>query len=1020
MDPTPAQQSEADPAPASDARAAASPGRRIGLRLQSLLLVAALWFSLGALTIWDERVEMSNARAGATALADALSAHTARVIREAEQVAALVSWQVQNDGVSIPLAYYVGNGLIKLDVFVQVAVIDSQGYLRASTIPGFTPINLSDREHFKIHEHNPSTALMIGKPVVGRISGKTSLQFSQRINAVDGRFLGVVVVSVDPAYFTELYNGLRIGKQGLVGVVGTHNFVVLALRSDGNSSVGTTLPPDDALRRALARAPSGNLRTVSFANGRDSIVSYRTLAGYPVAVAVGYSTQEFLAPWRTRSVFLLLAALLLSCLIVLADRRTGSLLARLAAANRREIAKSEQLQQARSDAEAASRAKSAFLATMSHEIRTPMNGVIGMTEVLARSSLSADQKEMVFTIRDCASALLQIIDDILDFSKIEAGKLHLESIPVSVEEVVDGLAASLATVAQARGVALRTYVAPDLPPLVLADDTRLREILYNLVGNAIKFSSGREAIRGNVSVRVTFAEQQGAAIRFEIADNGIGMTGQTLSQLFRPFSQAEASTTRRFGGTGLGLAICRRLVSMMKGEITVTSEPGKGSTFVVTLPLAPVADAAPRSSLDLTGLACVVAPSPEFVAADIARYLAAASANVVIATDAVDAAAHLATLECPTVLICGDDYRGGPLLPTAGRVTITPTRSLLQHSAMERMVAIGAQALRRRALLDAVALAAGRAPSQGGALVDENTPLVVRTSAGAHPGVKILVAEDDEINRKVISRQLDLLGYRADMAVDGDEALRMWRETPYTLVLTDLHMPNRDGYELAQAIREEELRERRKRVPLVALTANAIHGEAARAKAFGIDDYLTKPLKLVFLQQALEHWIAPAGAAEPMTSATPAASATNELPPATAAVPAAPTAAPPVPDDAPHPEDIIDLSALRAIVGDDNETVQALLGEYVECSASLAAELRAHLDARRANEAAAVAHKLKSSSRSIGALALGELCARIEADSKQGIDMSFTELSMQFDAAYSSAIDAAHRLAQSSPADSPG
>ena len=976
--------------------------RTRSLRLQSYLLIAALWLALGILTAWDEHVEMSNARAGATALSDALAAHTVRVMREAEQVAALVSWQVQNDGVSIPLAYYVDSGLLKLDVFVQVAVIDSQGFLRASTIPGFKPIDLSDREHFKVHLHNASTELVIGKPIVGRASGKPSLQLSQRINSHDGHFLGVVVVSVDPSYFTELYNGLRIGKDGIVTVVGTRDYVIRALRTGQSKSIGATLPPGNLLRRALEQHRSGDLRMPSYMDDQDRIVSYRKLADYPLAVAVGYSTQEFLAPWRLRSMFLLIAAVLLSLLIVLADRRTRGLVRSLAAAHQREIAKAEQLDQARSDAEAASRAKSAFLATMSHEIRTPMNGVIGMTEVLARSPLTADQKEMVFTIRDSASALLQIIDDILDFSKIEAGKLQIESVPVAIEDVVDGLAASLATVADARGVALRTYVSPALPALVFSDDTRLREILYNLVGNAIKFSGGREGIAGHVSLRVEPEAPDGATVRFAISDNGIGMSQDMQAQLFLPFSQAETSTTRRFGGTGLGLAICRRLAALMGGDITVTSELGTGSTFIVRLPLERVPDAPARVQQDLSGLACIVAPSTEFNADDIAAYLRSAGANVQLAEDVEDAQHRLAIAGGAALLVCGEAMRPSAAISAKGRVLISSGRSLVLQSEPDGTVVAGAQALRRRALVDALALAAGRsAPhcsARGDAAVAEG-----QHARAAPNAPKILVAEDDQINRKVIGRQLELLGYTADMATDGEEALQMWLAAPYGLILTDLHMPNRDGYELAQTIRAQEASVARKRVPIVALTANAIHGEASRAKALGIDDYLTKPLKLVLLQQAIEQWLAPSQHTAPPDNPTaePAGA-----PQETAVVESA---------QACDFSSVVDLNVLRGIVGDDNETVQALLSEYVECSAALAQQLLEHMSARRAPEAAAVAHKLKSSSRSIGALALGELCARIESDAREAVDMSFTELSTRFGAAYSKVVEAARALSQALP-----
>jgi len=1011
-------------APAIGSSPASMRRRFTHVKLQTLLLIASLWFALGALTIWDANAEMRSARVGAAALGDALGAHTVRVMREAEQVAALVSWQVQNDGVSIPLAYYVSSGLLKLDVFVQVAVIDSQGYLRASTVPGFKPINLSDRPHFRVHLHNPSTALMIGRPVIGRASGKPSLQLSQRISSLDGRFLGVVVVSVDPSYFTELYNGLRIGSDGVVAVVGTQDYIVRALRSGRNEAVGATLPPNDPLRRALAHSRSGNLRTSSFIDSRDTIISYRTLSDYPLAVVVGYSTAEYLAAWRTRSFLLLAAAILLTILIIAAEHRTKALLSNLAAAHEREIGKTALLEQARSDAEAGSRAKSAFLATMSHEIRTPMNGVVGMTEVLTRSELSADQKEMVCTIRDCASALLKIIDDILDFSKIEAGKLQIDRVPTSIEEVVDGLSTSLATVADARGVALRTYVSPELPASAMFDDTRLREILYNLVGNAIKFSAGRNGIQGQVALRATLVEGPAPQVRFDIGDNGIGMTADTLTKLFQPFSQAEASTTRRFGGTGLGLAICRRLVSLMGGEMSVRSEPGRGSTFTVTLPLEAVAGDPPRKLTDLSGLGCIVIASPDWRCDDVADYLRFAGAQVEIAADTYDARQLLSRANGMRVLVHDERCTCTEVAPhgsreasmLSGDVQIAASRSLALMTRTAGAVSIGAQALRRRVLLDAVAIAAGRGntASLGDAERDDSG----RAGNAAAEGVTLLVAEDDEINRRVISRQLDLLGYAADMAVDGEQALEMWRTKPYTLVLTDLHMPRRDGYELAQAIRAEEAHDARARVPIVALTANAITGEANRAKALGIDDYLTKPLKLNLLEQALLQWTS-----ERLLSGAPEAHQAQTRAESSSACADAPAVrdASGVSDSSASSDDnlviedeaatIVDIGVLKGIVGDDHETVQALLIEYVECSAELAEQLRAHLSEGRAREAASVAHKLKSSSRSIGALPLGELCAEIEAAAPTADASALTQLGQRFDGTYRRAIEVARQIA---------
>jgi CheY-like chemotaxis protein/HPt (histidine-containing phosphotransfer) domain-containing protein len=444
----------------------------------------------------------------------------------------------------------------------------------------------------------------------------------------------------------------------------------------------------------------------------------------------------------------------------------------------------------------------------------------------------------------------------------------------------------------------------------------------------------------------------------------------------------------------------------MGGDVTVTSELGAGSTFVVTLPLEQVADAPARIQQDLSGLTCIVAPSAEFNAEDIAAYLRSAAANVQLAADAEDAQHRLAIAGGAALLVCGEAMRRSTGVAAKGRVVIAAARSLVLQSEPDGTVVVGAQALRRRALVDAVALAAGRAAPACSANADaadcDNPPARAALNAP-----KILVAEDDQINRKVIGRQLELLGYTADMATDGEEALQMWLAAPYGLILTDLHMPNRDGYELAQTIRAQEANEARKRVPIVALTANAIHGEASRAKALGIDDYLTKPLKLVLLQQAIEQWLAPAQhVAQPGHTESADSADSTDTPQETAVMEPARTC---------DFSSVVDLSVLRAIVGDDNETVQALLVEYVECSAALAVQLREHLGARRAEQAAAVAHKLKSSSRSIGALALGELCARIESDARDEADMSFTELSTRFDAAYSEVIEAARALSQALP-----
>ncbi len=684
-----------------------------------------------------------------------------------------------------------------------------------------------------------------------------------------------------------------------------------------------------------------------------------------------------------------------------------------------------QLTRAKQEADAAAMAKGEFLATMSHEIRTPLNGIIPLLDIVLSTKLADDQRDYLATAYQSAKQLLSIVDDILDYSKIEANKLELESVGLNIKEIIDSVTRLMAKNAENKNLKFSAQIDSNVRLAMRGDPVRLRQVLTNLVSNAIKFTE-----RGSVAIEVKKRGETRthAELLFSVRDTGIGIAADVQGKLFKPFTQADASTTRVHGGTGLGLVICKRIVDLMGGQIGVKSEVARGSTFWFSVSLhKAVGDVTPART-DVHGARAMIVTTDQNLLRRVSGFLSAAGVTFVQTAVSAEALAKLRNAS-----VMGDNWSYDFLLLDWGAMrnsALSLARNVLREQALNhiglvaisgeeevpnefrgsrRFAVLGRQfsdvdlrsSLQR--LLDAEAGGGGTsapvesllpalptAPPEGearpaerattpastGATTTLATPSFVAASGENAIGGHVLLVEDNAVNRQVAQRLLGLVGVSFDIAENGQEAVERWMKGHYDAVLMDCQMPVMDGYNATRTMRRLESEGQHPgHTPIVAMTANAMAGDREKCLASGMDDYMSKPLNRALLEQMLRRWLPSGAKSQPSTTAAKPSAARVAAP----ALPAAPAGRAPAAYAEPsRNQTAISTEVIRDLIEMMGTEFNDLVRVYLEDTPKSITQLEKAASASSLEGLIAPAHSLKSTSANLGANNLSEMAKRIE------------------------------------------